>query len=804
MHRVLVSLSTAVLLLICLSGCDSLADRVAKHQARGLELAEKGEFAKAQLEFRTAIKLDQTYIAGWLELAKLLERQKKFPEAYSHFLKVLELDRKHVEALIHLAQIALLAGQIDKALEYANTAQTAAPQNAQVLAVKSAVSLRVGNSEAAVAEAQQALAIDPDSTGAAVVLITAQRDSGDLPGALRLTDQYLTLHPQDLALNLSKLQILSIQKDDAAIGAHLGTLTQTFPQVASFHTARAEWLVQQGDIDGAIAEYRSVAATNADDIDATLDVARFLIRVRGLDAGRAELQSQIDAHPGTYEYVEALASLEFSNGKPDVAAKLMQGVIDKGSPPKSVNAARVQLARFKVNERDLAAARALVEQVLKEDARNADALGLRAAILIEQKDLAGAIVDVRAALGESPEDVKLLQLAASAFALDGSIELASESYGKAARVSNFDPTIGLRYADLLMKNNQGTAAAAVLTETARRHPESRDVLTALAEVRLRLRDWTGAEQVAQALREGGGDAVAADRVMAAALTGQERFSESINLLQQMSSGDAGARDSNMAALVSVYVRANQPDQARAFLDSVIADNPGNLQALFLRAALHKYQGELPQAETIYQDILTRAPTVAAAYTGLADHYQSTGRPTEALALIRQGIEKLPNEATLRLTLAQMLELGGDFDAAIAEYQALFNANPDSLVVANNLASLLSDHKADDPASVKLATEAARRLRSSTVPQFKDTYGWTMYLSGDYDQALESLLGAVAALPDNPWVQYHIGMTYAKLQQPEPARSHLENALKLAEGTPFNKLDDLRRTLAGLPTAPVQQ
>ena len=121
-----------------------------------------------------------------------------------------------------------------------------------------------------------------------------------------------------------------------------------------------------------------------------------------------------------------------------------------------------------------------------------------------------------------------------------------------------------------------------------------------------------------------------------------------------------------------------------------------------------------------------------------------------------------------------------------------------MVAANNFASFVADHRADDSASLERAFNAAKRLRASKVPQYQDTYGWLQYLRGDYNGALRSLIPVAEALPDNPWVRYHIGMTYAKLGKGAEARPHLEAALDLAGDGPFPQADEIRAALMNLP------
>ncbi len=90
-----------------------------------------------------------------------------------------------------------------------------------------------------------------------------------------------------------------------------------------------------------------------------------------------------------------------------------------------------------------------------------------------------------------------------------------------------------------------------------------------------------------------------------------------------------------------------------------------------------------------------------------------------------------------------------------------------------------------------------RAADSHVPQFQDTYGWTLHLNGDHNAALRSLLIAVEDLPENPWVQYHIGQTYAALDQDKEARAHLERARELG-GEDFPRRAEIEEALKAIP------
>ena len=131
-----------------------------------------------------------------------------------------------------------------------------------------------------------------------------------------------------------------------------------------------------------------------------------------------------------------------------------------------------------------------------------------------------------------------------------------------------------------------------------------------------------------------------------------------------------------------------------------------------------------------------------------------------------------------MILASILEQKGDYESAISEYEFMLARQPANLILANNLASLLLDHRTDE-ASLKRAQSLAAILRKSDIPQFKDTLGWANYRHGDYRTAVALSEEASAALPGQPAVLYHLGMGYMATDQAAKASEQLKKALELA-------------------------
>ncbi len=140
-----------------------------------------------------------------------------------------------------------------------------------------------------------------------------------------------------------------------------------------------------------------------------------------------------------------------------------------------------------------------------------------------------------------------------------------------------------------------------------------------------------------------------------------------------------------------------------------------------------------------------------------------------------------------MALGGALERIGDYEGAISEYEGVLAQEPGSMVAANNLASLLADHRADK-SSLERASSLAVSLQQSQVPQFKDTLGWVNYRRGDYKTATQLLEQAAVALPNLALIHYHLGMSYAAMGQNAKAAQEYKIALG-KQGT-----NDLKETI----------
>ncbi len=216
----------------------------------------------------------------------------------------------------------------------------------------------------------------------------------------------------------------------------------------------------------------------------------------------------------------------------------------------------------------------------------------------------------------------------------------------------------------------------------------------------------------------------------------------------------------------------------ARLDRLLAETPNSVPLRVVKAHALRLDGKPAEAEALYRAILAEHPQAANVWTALHDLKVQQGDGDAAQAVLNDALDALPQDRALLMMQAAAHERAGRLQEAIEVYETLYRLDSQSVVVANNLASLLSTAR-DDDASLERAYTLSRRLKDIPEPAYQDTYGWIAYRLGHYEDALHYLEPAAAALPDEPVVHYHLGKTYAALERGDDALRAYRTALDLA-------------------------
>ena len=806
-------LSAASLLLaaaVALSACQSSEEKAAGHFTSGQKLASAGDPDRAIVELRNVFEFAPDHREAREFLAELLLAKKDIGGAYGQLALLLEQHPDAIDAAITMAEIALSQNDWTSFQSHTEAAVRLDDKRPEVQALQLALNYRNAT------EAANAIAIDrlaaeaiklrkslPENAALRRIMIDRAMASDTPNDALPLIDAALAAQPVDYTLQEIKLRILVDKGESAAVTDHLRSMMATFPKAESLPATMMQWLLSQNDIDGAEAFLKERADSPEAKIEDQVALVEFQKSVRGPDVAIVTLDTLVTAKaesPDADLYASLRASIRFEQGETDAAIAETEAIVAGAPPSDQTRRIKVLLAKMLDQSGDGTRARALIEEVIAEDPAQVEALSMRAGWRVAEDRAGDAVVDLRAALGQNPEDARLLMQLATAYLRDGSTDLAGDALAQAVKLSGGTPETALRYSEFLQGRGFDSLAKTVLYDawlTNRGNPE---ILERLAGLAVASQDWPLASELSAAMRSFGNDnfSAAADQLDGTILIGQDRIEDGLALLESRAAQSSD--DSRWTALlVQAQIRSGKTDDARRFLDEAMARAPGDRDLRHQSAALDSLLGRNDAAIAAYRSLLSENPADETAVRSLYSLLVLSGATAEAEKTLADGLQANPTSADLRWIHASALQEKGDLDAALAVYETLYAEDSGNVIIANNLASLLTTLRSD-PETVSRAYAIARRLRDTNVPAFQDTYGWLTFLQGAPLEALPYLEAASESLPEDASVQYHLGKVYAALGRKDEAVTRLEQSIALAGTVALPFLDDARKSLAELRMA----
>ncbi len=196
-----------------------------------------------------------------------------------------------------------------------------------------------------------------------------------------------------------------------------------------------------------------------------------------------------------------------------------------------------------------------------------------------------------------------------------------------------------------------------------------------------------------------------------------------------------------------------------------------------RLALHHHQaGQLSQAETLYQQVLSRQPQHTGALLYLGVLARQVGRHGIALDLIGRVLAVEPNNADALANLGNSLAHQKRLDEAIAVYQRSIALKPLAPATFFNLGNVLAELKQYDA-----AIEAYRRCVALS-PQFAEAYSAlaeASRLQGKAAEAVPFFLQAVALKPGLALTHFNLGNAFNDLKKTGDAIRAFDQALRLS-------------------------
>ena len=798
-------------LTVFLAACDTAEERAEGHYESALELLEQGDVARAKVELRTVFSLVPDHIGARETFARVLLEEGERGAAFGQYMRLVEQTPDALEPRLVVAELLMLETAFDDAREHLEAALRIAPEDPQALILANTMAYRdavlaedVEARRAAGSRAMELVARVPDSIVNNSVVADSLLLDQEYDTLLVELDRIQEIIPEERRFYQLRLTGYVRMGDAEGIERTIREMIDAFPEDEGLPATLMRFYSSRGDLDGAEEFLRSRITEGVADDGARLSLIRFLAQARSPEEALAEAERRVAEGTNDEFYRSVEASLRYDLGQRDRALDIFNGIIERSVPSDQLNDIKSTYARLLLSEGNEVGARALVEEILTDDPAHVASLLMRATWLIEDDRADEAILALRVAQDQDPENPVIFTQLAEAHLRNGERNLAGEMLALAVETSNRAPRESIVYARFLAAEDRLKPAEAILIDALRLAPGTIDLLSELASIYIRLEDWGRAGDIERELREIGSPVALelASRVQLATLQAQGRSDEAVAFLQDLESGtEAESTLGRQLAIAQTLLRDGDAPGAVAHLQGLLEQDPANPTIRFFLGNALSANAQFDEAAQTFRALIDEGATGDRVWVGLIRALNLAGRSQEAEAALQDALAAAPDAPDLKWILASQRERAGDFEGAIAIYEELYEINSNSAIVANNLASLLSTNRTDE-ASLDRAERIARRLRDTDVPAFQDTYGWIQYLRGNYSEAVTYLTPAAAALQNDALVQAHLGLALAELARTDDTRradalAQLERALEAGADDPRPAFQLARERLAEL-------
>jgi tetratricopeptide (TPR) repeat protein len=779
---------------VAMQGCGGAEDRRARALERGHRFIEESNYAKARVEFSNALQIEPNDADARYYAALATEKLNDLRAAALGYQAALNVDATHALALAALARLYVFSGLPEQGLELVAKGLAAHPEEPELTIVGAAAKLALGREQEAFDDASAVLARQPHHEYAVALLAGIHRARDEEARGIELIERALGAVPDSADLRVVLAQLLIDSGDKTRAEAELTRLTELQPDDVQHRQRLVAFYAAEGRTNEAEAALRGLVAYQPTSVDNKMALVNYLASQRNLDTAEAELLGMLAANPDDGPLHLAAGRFYETRALPEDAERLYRAVIDRHDFEAAGLSARSRLAAMRIRENRPDEARPLIEEVLEQNARDNDALVLRASLELAEGRTIEAITDLRSVLRDQPESSGLLRTLAYAHAQNNEPDLARDNYRRAIEVDPANTQARLEYAEYLSRRGENAEAKPLLDAVLSADPQNVAALEIQFRVLGALGDTAGAAHAAREIvtlrpeqplgyyleglaQESGGDAQAAAASYERALAKEPRGAEPLG------------------ALARVLVTSGRRDAARARLEEVVASYPDHAVALNLLAEISLADKELDRTIELADAAIAVDVRWWLPYRTKALAHLAKGVLADAKQAYIAGLAASGDAAPLGMDLAALYERENDPDRAIEVYERLHSRNPAAEPLANNLAMLLATYR-EDGVSHERADALVRGFRNSSNPAYLNTYGWVRYRQGQYGEAVSYLRRAATAAPGNPIMHYHLGMALLASGQHEAARAELE--LAVTSKQPFPGREAAQQALAALP------
>jgi tetratricopeptide (TPR) repeat protein len=769
-------LISIVIGLCVLSGCENAQQRAENREKNGVVLFKKGDFAKAELEFKSALQEDGTLASAYYYLALLNEKDRSYRAMRENLIQAVKLNPENIDARIKLGRVDLLFNQLDAVLIEADEILQRSKNNLDALTLKAAVLIKQKKQGDALAILNDILQKQPQYIEAISLktLILMQNEQFDT--AQKLVSPVIDSDVDNVSLHLLKIQLDSMQNNIEAVVADYEKLSARYPDNLEFKYALAKIYAQANRKQDAENLLRSLVKSAPEEIQPKLVLLSFLNSIskeRVIEQIQKDSVENQDKPEVLFQMSQLLLKMRYL---PE--AQTLLGKIDKlESNTKLQQQAMILSARIAFYTGELEKSKTIVDELIKDNSENQQANILKAKIHIAQEQYDEAVDLLNKALWVDPNSDGALVLLAQVDLAKGNPEKADKKFREAlaSNPANMDALIPV--INRAVRNKNVDYASELLTNAMKLQPYNLTLLRESVEIKMVAGDWKGANKILESLENQPQGELLAKFLRGRVYQGQSDCPQAVSVFKDVLNISPDYPDV-LQQMAICYEMMQQRSDMIDYLTSFIEKHPDNISAYLIMGELLLLDKKPEKAVAMYHRALAINEKPPQIYIALARVYVEQKAYNKAIEILKQGLDKTPKNVHLSIYLASVYEKIKAHQDAVALYESLLAVDPRLEIAINNYAALLVDGFGDKQ-SLEKAQQLVSRFKNSENPFYLDSYAWVELKQGNVNDAV-SLLEKVNIMAEAPVFKYHLGVAHHKQGNNAGAVAQLQQAIDMGK------------------------
>jgi len=267
----------------------------------------------------------------------------RYALARKAFRSVLRVRPEDLLATMHLARIAFLEARYADALKQADWVLARSPDRADARALRTRIRLRLGDLNGAAVDARRWAELAPGEAEPLWSLGIVQLRRGDPAGAIVLFRRAVARDPAhlpsrlDLARAYAKTGQVRLAEESLREARRLEREQRESARRradATYHRARALKAVEEGDLRGALRDYRDALASDPDNSDLLGEAGGVALKVGDLEEARGYLDRAVARDPASAPARRLRGEISIARSDPEGAlADLLEAArLDPADP----------------------------------------------------------------------------------------------------------------------------------------------------------------------------------------------------------------------------------------------------------------------------------------------------------------------------------------------------------------------------------------------------------------------------------------------------------------------------------------